>query len=129
MKPKPDPNELIRAVLDEIASPDFRADTLDKTLAYARRHRRFRKTVGLTACALVPLLILAGFLLLRSNPETQLAEHQPIPPPPDQSVTIAGTSIRILTTDEELFAMFPNRPIAIIGPPDSPQVLFLDELK
>ena len=84
MKPKPDPNELIRAVLDEIASPDFRADTLDKTLAYARRHRRFRKTVGLTACALVPLLILAGFLLLRSNPETQLAEHQPIPPPPDK---------------------------------------------
>ena len=125
MKPKPEPNELIQAVLDEIASPDFRADTLEKTLAYARRHRRFRQTVWLTACALVPLLILAGFLLLRSNPENQLAEHQPTP---DQPATVEGTSIRILS-DEELFAMFANRPIAIIGPPDSSQILFLDELK
>ena len=58
-------------------------------------------------------------------PETQLAEHQS---PPDQPAMIEGTSIRILS-DEELFAMFPNRPRGIIGPPDSPQILFLDELK
>ena len=51
----------------------------------------------------------------------------------DQSVariesdkTIPGTSIRVVN-DDELMAMFPNRPVALVGPPERRQFVLLDE--
>ncbi len=42
------------------------------------------------------------------------------------SPIVPGTSIR-LVSDEELLAMFPDRPVALVGPPENRQFVFLDE--
>jgi hypothetical protein len=40
--------------------------------------------------------------------------------------TVPGTNIR-LVSDEELLAMFPGRPVALVGPPEDRKFVFLDE--
>jgi len=47
-------------------------------------------------------------------------------PPPVQKVP--GTNIRVVN-DEELLAMFPDRPVALVGPPDKRQFVLLDQAR
>jgi hypothetical protein len=43
--------------------------------------------------------------------------------------TRAGFSPVKLITDDELLALFPDRPVALIGKPGQQQLVFLDELE
>ena len=47
---------------------------------------------------------------------------------PSKPSMIKGTKIQILS-DEELFALFPDRPIAMINSSPEPRLVFLDELE
>jgi len=116
MKPT-DP--LLTDLVAESADPAFRKAMLTHTLAVSRRRRVHRQ---LGATALVALgLVLAAILPLAFR----TAEHQPIaaaPPPPDPEPKPA---VRVLT-DEELLSRFPDRAVALVGPPDRQRFVFLD---
>ncbi len=121
MKTKFEPKEF----LNEVVSPDeLRAATLERTLTAARGHRRWRRTVrgagAVAACA-----ILATIILRESAPTVpSIATNNPQPASSTQ--TIPGTDIRLMS-DDELLAMFPGRPVALLGPPEDRRFVFLDE--
>src|SRR5688572_30521462 len=109
--------------LNDVMSPDeLRTATLECTLAATRRHRQWRRTVRgarvVAACAILATII--------------LREHAPsVPPiatdtlPPALAIqTVPGTNIR-LVSDEELLALFPDRPVALVGPPENRHFVFL----
>jgi len=125
------PDELDR-LLDDVLTPDhpdmFRSESLQTTLAAVRSRNRRRNLARGTVTIGLPL-VLAGGLWLR-----QQAVRSGLPPTaanpkaavPTASSTIPGTDIRLIS-DEELFALFPDRPLALIGPKGNQQLVFLDE--
>lgn len=122
MKTPSDRNELLNEVLTVENASKLRAKSLEVTLTAVRRQRRLRHALR-CASPIVALGILTAALWYRQAPSIQPVAVQPavIAAP-----TVPGTSIRLLS-DEELLAMFPDRPVALIGPPDERQFVFLDE--
>jgi hypothetical protein len=120
MKTPPERDELLREVL----SPDeLRAATLERTLSAARRQRQLRHVLrgaGGVAVVAVALALLWPRPVSVSQPE--VAVNLPKPSAP----IVPGTDIRVIN-DEELLAMFPDRPVALVGPPANRQFVFLDE--
>lgn len=122
--------ELIHELLRESASEEFRADTLERTLTYARGRRHSREVLRTVRRSAAVLLLAAGlFFIFHRAPvvDTQNRLEAAVDPPAKPS-TIKGTNIQILS-DEELFALFPNRPLAMIKSSDEPRFVFLDELE
>lgn len=127
------PDELDR-LLDDVLAPEaadgFREAALRTTLAAIQRRKR-RRRLARTAGLLVLPVVLAGSLWLlqparRAEPQRASVAPQSNAPAPFQ--TIPGTDIRLIS-DEELFALFPGRPLALIGPKGSQQLVFLDEVE
>lgn len=124
------PNSLLKEILagDELA--DFRQASLEQGLSAIRRQeRRRRHIVRLSALLMLPLLF-AFAILSRRAPEVSsqhLAFHNTmratIPTRPAD-----GRDTKFIT-DEELFALFPNRPLALVGKPGHQQLVFLDQAK
>lgn len=125
------PDDLDR-LLDDVLSPDsseaFRDRTLAQGLVALRRRKRQRmltRRIGLGAIMAIPV---AGLVMLLA----MTARHQTPSVVPVKSASappanrIPGTDIRIIT-DDELFALFPNRPLALVGPKGHQQLIFLDE--
>jgi hypothetical protein len=106
--------KLLNAVLNEDEA--FRASTLERGLAAARRRRTERRTVQVMA-PLAVLLIVACAMLSWRHAESARSfvsatpTHSPGPPSVE---TVPGTPIRVLN-DEELFNLFKGRPVALIG--------------
>jgi hypothetical protein len=75
----------------------------------------------------VPLLF-AVAILSRRAPE---ASNRQIPSANPTTVAIStpqaeSRDVKFIT-DEELFALFPNRPLALVGKPGQQQLVFLDQ--
>lgn len=127
MKTSPEHDELLTAVLSDSTDNELRAKSLDRTLAAVRQRRR-RRHVLRGAGGIVMAGIMAAVLWHRHAPDarpvatihSQPSEVAPTAP------TVPGTNIR-LVSDEELLAMFPDRPVALVGPPGNRQFVFLDE--
>jgi hypothetical protein len=83
----------------------------------ARRRRQFQ-----AAAIMAPLLCLAVAWHFRPAGPPRLEATAPPPP-------VAESGKVKYITQSELFALFPNRPIALIGPPGHQQFLLLDELE
>ncbi len=123
MKP-PEQSNLLKEILagDELA--DFRQASLEQGLNSLRQRRR--RSVRIGSVFLMSLLFVLVFLSRRTpeNSRQQIASIKPIatalPTPP------AGGQDTKLITDEELFALFPNRPMALVGKPGGQQLVFLD---
>ena len=126
MKKRVEHEELLADVLSENES--WRAATLEQGLATLRRVRSRRRTVRLTMAFAAPLLVLAAVLVLQNRRvvSLQVAEQNE-----GQSAhvvkTIEGTPIRVLN-DEELLALFKDRPVALVGEPGNQRLILLDEL-
>ena len=122
--------ELIHELLHESASAEFREETLKVTLAYARGRRNRRALLHTVFKSVAILLTAVGlFFIYCRTPVIESQNHleaagDPFTKPP----TIEGTNIQILT-DEELFALFPNTPIAMVTSSDGPRLVFLDQLE
>jgi hypothetical protein len=117
-------------LLDEIMSGDnasnLRETSLDRTLQAVRRQQRLHHTIrGVGAVAIVGLVATVVWNQQRLEHD-QIATSSPNVARTDVSKTIPGTSIRVLN-DEELLAMFPNRPVALVGGPENRQFVLLDE--
>lgn len=120
-------NQLLNELLGPEDLETLRQATLEFGLAGLRRRRARRRLFR--GCALAFLFIFPiciGVLhrdlasrSARSIPQSPLAAS-PVGPN-----TSAGTKI---ISDEELFALFPGRPLALVGTPGHQQLVFLDEV-
>lgn len=120
MKP-PEKNEMLNDVLggDELTA--FRDATLAAGLDALRRRTRRRRQFQ-AAAILAPLMVLVLHGHFRPAIPANL-EFAPSLSPVQDSANVN------YITQKELFALFPNRPIALIGEPGHQQFLLLDELK
>jgi hypothetical protein len=113
-----------KPLLEEILGDDelnaLREATLSRGLNALRRRQRRRRQFQMAA-TIAPLL----FLVWRWNFRPAIpTTAKPAP----ASSSIAETGKVKYITKEELFALFPDRPIALIGKPGHQQFLLLDEL-
>ena len=118
----PDENPLLRDVLtDDEALATLRRTSLAGGLGAQRRARQFRRVRRAGMFALLPALLLGALLWQRppaapGSPTTVVALPSPRP-------EAAGVKT---ITDEELFALFPHRAMALIGRPGRQQLVLLD---
>jgi hypothetical protein len=132
MKPK-------HPLLDELLSDDpldqLRAATLEQGLQVVRRRRRLRRVARTSAwIGMLAALAVAIPALFRSQPAYDHATQPTVPEtvaiaqielaPPAESQDEMGVHY---LTDEQLLALFPGRPVALIGPPGDQRLVFLDE--
>jgi hypothetical protein len=117
----PEKNELLNEVLGGDELNAFRDATLACGLDAMRRRTRRRRQFQ-AAAIMAPLLVLV--LHSHFQRETPVVSRSVPAPPP-----LAQTGKVKYITEKELFALFPNRPIALIGEPGHQQFLLLDELK
>jgi hypothetical protein len=144
----PDENPLLREILADEKLSEFRNAVLDRALTEVRHARQRRHAVRVAALAVLPLTMLALVWFKSStasvaprpiSPERGVhaalpssLENSPEPIPDFASAaTVKRTEARDPSavesiTDEELFALFPNRALALIGSPGRQQLVFLD---
>jgi hypothetical protein len=111
--------QLLAQILDGGDLDTLRAASLAHGLDALRHRRRRRQRFEILAAVIVPLLVIYA-LHRHSKPVTRIA-GQSASPAADIS------SVKYITA-QELFALFPDRPIALIGKPGRQQVVFLDEI-
>jgi hypothetical protein len=116
----PEKNEILNDILGGDELNALRDATIGLGLDALRRRARRRQQIQVVA-VVAPLLVLAFHLHYRPAVPTA-SESAPTPPP------LAETGKVKYITEKELFALFPNRPIALIGKPGHQQFLLLDEL-
>src|SRR5438270_6844447 len=124
-------NQLDRDKLfHELLAPDggtgLRERSLQQGLVALRRERRKRQVVrgGILLC--LPLLIFAALTLGR-GPARQPKLRNSSPELAFSSTLRPKTSEVKIISDEELFALFPRRSLALIGKPGHQLLVFLDE--
>ena len=120
---KESPEKLLADVLGD---EELYASTLRTGLAVLRRKRR-RRALQAAMIVLVPLAGLLAVVLPRSRPMPRaLANHDEKTSAAKAGRFIEGTTIRVLS-DEELLALFRDRPVALIGSPGHQQLVLFDE--
>lgn len=129
MKTRPEHDELWSDLLSENAPVDFRRASLERTLAAARGHQRRRRICRAAAMAVLPCVFFLAVFLWREGDTAirRVASGGPAAAPPQAARAVPGTRIHLIT-DAELFAMFPDRPAALIGSDKDRQFVLLDEL-
>jgi hypothetical protein len=101
--------------------------SLETLLSDARRVRRQRRLIRYGLGPVLAVLVLAQIALSLNHPRRLATASQstaasaPLP----HSPPAAPAPIRTIS-DEELFALFPDRQLALIGPPGDQRLLFLD---
>ena len=117
---------LLTEILTGDEPSDFRRTSLEHALKSLRRQRRWR-TVRAGAAASLTLLLVCLFLFHRpaKAPVRQIVFSPPrpsaVPAPPTRTAEVK------FITDDELLALFPDRPVALIGKPGHQQLVFLDK--
>ena len=118
-------DQLLKALLDGEELSAFRQASLEDGLTWVRSRRRRQRAVRLGALAGAALLCASGILLDRvldradrqiAGPGSSAQEAAPL--------QVRDTNVRFIS-DEELFALFPDRAMALIGKPGQQQVVFL----
>lgn len=122
MKRSPEPGPLLRDVFGEDAG--LRKATLRQGMAAMRRKRTRRRAVPV-GTAIMAVVLIGGFFAGHLWRERQLRAVE-TPTLPSSPGLVAGTDIRVLD-DEQLLAIFADRPVALVGAPGSRNLLLLDE--
>ena len=122
----PDENPLLKVILADEQLAALRRASLHQGLDAMRRARRVRRAMRLGALMLVPVLLILTFTLRKPGQETA---SQP-PPPRSQQASLTPASPKEsdprMISDEELFALFPGRSLALIGKPGHQHLVLLD---
>jgi hypothetical protein len=127
---------------DEVlATPELdglRATTLEQGLTMIRRRRqwrRMRRATGAIVCLAGVTAIVLVILFGSASPgsEKLLTSDGLRPPAVASPATVASDlsgagDVRRLS-DDELLALFPGRPVALIGPVGQQKLVFLDQLR
>ncbi len=105
----------------------FRQVSLEQGLAAMRRRRRSRRLARACALASLPLAFLAA-IFFSWPPRT---ETHPVPVVKTQGTVASVAALKVppvkFIDDEQLLALFPDRPVALVGRPGHQQLLFLDQ--
>ncbi len=120
-----DQDRMLREILDGRELSDLRRVSLEQGLASIHRLRQRRLFARACAIAAVPLLLLLASFPRKTSvtpyrPAIYASPNQSHSPSPDKAPGIK------FITDEQLLALFPNRPVALIGRPGQQQLVFLD---
>jgi len=112
-------DRLLREILEDGEAAKLRAATLAGGVDFLQRRRRRNQVAQAWATVLLPgLLIFSVVFHLASRPSA---------PPPAAGRASAPQADKVkIITDEELFALFPNRAMALIGRPGNQELVFLD---
>lgn len=119
-------NEILSSLTEEMDLAELKQSSLEGGLAALRQRRQRSRARRALALGALPVLLAVVLLLDRSvrarRPRTQ---H----PPHNSAAAGAGSqdSGAKLITDEELFALFPNRSLALVGKPGHQELIFLDQ--
>jgi hypothetical protein len=116
-----DKNQLLEGILGDDELNQLRQASLSRGLKEMRR-RRGRAVIARVSMIVLPALLLAVMVFY---PRVQRPYQAPAPIA--MSVTPHAASKVEYINKEQLFALFPNRPMALIGKPGHQQVIFLDE--
>jgi len=117
----PDQSEMLNEILNDDELSRVRAASLAGGLALIRRRRRLRQAAQIGT---VSLALLGGLFVLRphQSPHPVVTPHHAVTP------IQSGTQLSPVKslTDEELFALFPDRAAALIGQPGQQEFVFLN---
>jgi hypothetical protein len=122
---------LLHDVLNEGGDPIMAAGSLDAMLSSVRRVRKERQIATAAGTVLGALILAAAISLTATRPPRGLVQDSRKHGSADSVASASGKEnpptipVRKLT-DEELFALFPDRQIALVGPPGDQRLLFLD---
>ena len=122
----PDENPLLKQILADEELADLRNASLSRGLDKMRRARRVRLAMRVGAFGLVPVLLI--FALTLRQPIRETASPQPSPGAQQAKIEAARSAesnVKVIS-DEELFALFPDRSLALIGKPPHQQLVVLD---
>jgi hypothetical protein len=111
-----DKNQLLEAILGDDELAQLRQGSLARGFKEMRR-RRHRALAARTALMALPVVLLA---LIVFHPRPQA-------PAPARATAPIASKVEYITADQ-LFALFPNRSMALVGKPGHQQVIFGDEL-
>ena len=111
-------DQLLTELLAGEEAAEFRQASLNRALRGLRRRRRRQEW----ARASVILLFLAVLAAVSLWPRGQ----QPVQP---RKVAAAQSGGPTVITDDQLLALFPDRPVALIGKPGHQELVFLDETR
>jgi len=120
---------LLSEILNDGDAENFQAASLARGLDFLRRRRRRKRLAQAGAASLLAGALILGLVAHRAAgpspaPPVVVREATPLvgaaPPPP-----VETTKVKIIS-DEELFALFPNRAVALIGAPGHQQLIFLN---
>ena len=119
-------DQFLKELLTGEEISDFRRASLEQGVALIRLQRKRRQIAQCAAMVCGGLLLLSLFISQlpkssRSRPATSQAQ-QAVPPVP----AAANPEIKWIN-DDELFALFADRPMALIGKPGEQQLVFLDQ--
>ena len=125
MKP-PARQLLLNSLLAGEESADIRRASLDFGLAALGRRRHRRRITRLCAIAGLPLLL--GAIALIGFHAAEIRRIA-VAHAARSALIAAGFKSRPIEVinDEQLFALFPDRPIALVGEPGQQKLVFLDQ--
>jgi hypothetical protein len=119
-------DQLLNEILGSDEVSGFRQASLEQGLAAFRKARSRRRTLRTGALVVLPAL-LAAAVLIHQRPTSSVSSVRSAPVARQIATTSPATSSVKFITDEELFALFPDRSLALIGPPGHQQLVFLDQ--
>ena len=123
-----DSDPLLDGILGGEQLEDLRQASLAFGLEVLRRRRRRRRIVH--TCALVGLPLIGILTALMCQDITSRRRHSISSAPAPIVAGAAGTNHEVeFINDEQLFALFPNRAMALVGKPGHQQLVFLDQPK
>jgi hypothetical protein len=116
-----DKNQLLEAIFGDDELAQVRHASLLRGLQEMRR-RRQRAVAARVSIIAFPALLLALIVCYpRLHPRLQAPA-----PAPMALASKAESKVEYITA-EQLFALFPNRPMALVGKPGQQQLIFLDD--
>jgi hypothetical protein len=118
-------DQLLESILSGPDLVEFRQTTLEHGLMQLRTQRLRRRVLRLAFACLAAGLVIPVFLGIRSteNRRERVEEKSTAMAAPSSAVQ---SQVQFIT-DEQLFALFPNRHMALIGKPGEQQLVFLDQ--
>jgi len=123
----PEHDRLLNDIVTGEELADFREASLQQALAAIRQQQRRQRSLRLAALAAVPIIVALGIVFSRSPqlpvPEIGASNRSPAAV---FSAPLRPAPVKLIN-DDELLALFPDRPVALIGKPGQQQVVFLDK--
>ena len=119
-------NELLRDLLTEPELEELKQTSLHNGLAALRARQQRRRAARALVLGALPVVLVCAVLIrqgIRIWP-SRVKQMQGNSFTAAQSPQESGVK---LINDDELFALFPGRSLALVGPPGHQELLFLDQ--